>query len=94
MKAPVGRDGQERWSWQQIDTCLAPIVKALQEGGIDMLGSCCSHGKAIGRIDLADGHTLLIVPREDVAGITEQCPERSSILWWGLTIPLNADREA
>jgi hypothetical protein len=48
-----------------IDACIAPIVDALQRGGVDMRGSCCGHGKAQGSIELADGRTLTIVPRKD-----------------------------
>ena len=39
------------WKMAQIDRCIAPAVKALQENGINMLASCCGHGKAPGRID-------------------------------------------
>lgn len=53
--------GAEHWRLFGIDSCIAPLVRALQDGGIDMLGSCCGHGKAPGRIDLADGRVLLIV---------------------------------
>ncbi|MCK4760213.1 MAG: hypothetical protein KAT69_09185 [Candidatus Aminicenantes bacterium] len=44
----------------KIDKCIAPIVEALQKGGIDMRGSCCGHGKGPGRIDLQDGRTIQI----------------------------------
>lgn len=53
--------GQDKWREFGIDSCIAGIVKALQEGGIDMLGSCCGHGKVEGRIDLRDGRILKIV---------------------------------
>jgi hypothetical protein len=43
-----------------IDPCIAPLVKALQVAGIDMRGSCCGHGRAVGEIVLADGRTLFI----------------------------------
>ncbi len=46
----------------KIDGCIAPIVKALQRGGIDMRASCCGHGKGRGSIHLQDGRTLLILP--------------------------------
>lgn len=55
-------DGKERWDEKNVDACIAPIVKALQEGGIDMRGSCCGHGKGLGEIDLQDGRTLVVVP--------------------------------
>lgn len=48
-----------------IDACIASLVKAIQEGGIDMLGSCCGHGKREGHIWLADGRGLLVLSPED-----------------------------
>ena len=47
-----------------IDSCIAPIVQALQQGGIDMNGSCCGHGKYEGDIILADGRWLVILDPE------------------------------
>jgi hypothetical protein len=46
--------GKERWAVKGIDSCIAPIVKALQKGGIDMFSSCCGHGKGPGEIVLRD----------------------------------------
>jgi hypothetical protein len=43
-----------------IDKCIAPIVKALEQGGIKMRGSCCGHGKTNGHIHLQDGRLLII----------------------------------
>jgi hypothetical protein len=43
-----------------IDSCIAPIVAAFQQAGINMRGSCCGHGKAPGHITLADGRELII----------------------------------
>ena len=48
-----------------IDKCIAPIVRALQEGGIDMNGSCCGHGRCAGNIFLADGRELVILESEE-----------------------------
>lgn len=48
-----------RRMWK-IDACIAPIVEALNKGGIDTIQSCCGHGKGDGRIDLADGRLLMI----------------------------------
>lgn len=44
-----------------IDSCIAPIVKALNDAGIETIASCCSHGKGLGSIALKDGRELLIV---------------------------------
>ncbi len=60
ISADMSRTGKTRWAWKQIDECIAPIVKALQEGGIDMRGCCCGHGDAPGSILLQDKRTLRI----------------------------------
>ena len=49
-----------RRTWK-IDECIAPIVKALNDAGIDTVASCCGHGKGDGRIDLLDGRVLLVI---------------------------------
>ena len=43
-----------------IDWCIHPIVAALNAAGIKTVACCCGHGKIPGRIDLADGRTLMI----------------------------------
>lgn len=45
-----------------IDRCVFPIVKALNDAGITTLASCCGHGKQNGSIVLADGRELVIRP--------------------------------
>ncbi len=60
IPADLSYTGKERWKDVGVDSCIAPIIKALQEGGIDMRASCCGHGKAPGRIDLADGRVIWI----------------------------------
>lgn len=57
--------GVEKWRECKIDRCIAPLVKALQEGGINMRGSCCGHGKGHGDIQLSDGRLLLILSAEE-----------------------------
>jgi hypothetical protein len=57
-------EGREKWKTCKIDRCIAPIVRALQEGGVDMRGSCCGHGKGPGHIGLQDGRGLLILSVE------------------------------
>ncbi len=57
--------GRAKWKRMKIDACIAPIVKALQEGGINMRSSCCGHGKRMGRIALEDGRILLIKKLKD-----------------------------
>lgn len=50
-----------RRTWK-IDACLVPIIKALNEGGVETTQSCCGHGKENGVIALADGRILEILP--------------------------------
>ncbi len=60
IAAELSHTGEERWADKAIDSCIAPIVRALQDAGIDMKGSCCGHGKGAGEILLADGRVLTI----------------------------------
>lgn len=60
IDASLSHSGTAYWAEKGIDRCIAPLVRALQEGGIDMLGSCCGHGKGDGSIILADGRVLSI----------------------------------
>ncbi len=50
--------GKER----RIDSCIVPIVRALNDGGVDTIASCCGHFNQWGTIILRDGRELLIVP--------------------------------
>ncbi|MEN6462797.1 MAG: hypothetical protein ABFC94_15690 [Syntrophomonas sp.] len=53
-----------------IDACIAPIVKALNDGGIYTITSCCGHGKEPGSILLADGYEILIIAPESLQNNT------------------------
>lgn len=64
IQADLSCDGKEHWTDAQIDRCIAPLVQALQRGGIDMRSSCCGHGTYVGRIDLQDGRCLVILNEE------------------------------
>lgn len=44
------------------DPCLQPLVRALNEGGLPTVASCCGHGRRPGRVALADGRQLLVLP--------------------------------
>lgn len=57
--------GFAKFQYEDIDECIAPIVNALQQGGIDMRGSCCGHDKCYGEIHLQDGRVLVIVPKKE-----------------------------
>jgi hypothetical protein len=43
-----------------IDSCIFPIVKALNKAKIETVASCCGHNKGLGSIALVDGRELLI----------------------------------
>ena len=60
IPADLSHTGEAYWKDTEIDTCIAPIVRALQEAGIDMRASCCGHEQQPGRIDLQDGRILVI----------------------------------
>lgn len=64
-----GRDGV----W--CDPCLAPIVQALNAGGIRTVASCCGHHARIGSIALADGRTIHICPDDRLVGLPLDCTE-------------------
>jgi hypothetical protein len=65
IPADLSCSGRAHWKRAQIDRCIAPLVKALQEGGIDMRGSCCGHGRGEGYIGLQDGRLLRILDPEE-----------------------------
>lgn len=43
-----------------IDSCIAPIVAALNAAGTPTRSSCCGHGRVPGNIALADGRWLIV----------------------------------
>lgn len=61
IPADLSSTGKIKWRRAKIDTCVAPLVDALQQSGIDMRGSCCGHGHSAGEIHLQDGRLLLIL---------------------------------
>ena len=60
IPADLSCTGKSHLRKMQIDECIAPIVTALQNGGIDMRGSCCGHEKCLGDIHLQNGRVLII----------------------------------
>jgi len=65
IPADLSCTGFTRFKYENIDACIAPIVQALQQAGIDMRGSCCGHGKTDGNIHLQDGRILIIKQKAD-----------------------------
>lgn len=43
-----------------VDSCIAPLVQALNDANIETMGSCCGHNKIEGDILLADGRRIVI----------------------------------
>jgi hypothetical protein len=64
IPADLSPTGRIKWKKAKIDACVAPLVDALQRGGIDMRGSCCGHGYSVGEIQLQDGRLLLILDEQ------------------------------
>ena len=60
VPAALSATGEDRRTVKSIDRCIAPIVRALNEGGVLTTSSCCGHGKGPGSILLADGRELAI----------------------------------
>jgi len=60
VPADLSHSGSAYWKTTGIDSCIAPIVKALSDAGICMRGSCCGHGRSEGSILLDDGRELRI----------------------------------
>lgn len=58
VPADLSATGRARWREKPIDSCIADIVEALQNGGINMRGSCCGHGDYFGVIILQDGRMI------------------------------------
>jgi len=61
----LSHTGKEYWKDCEVDDEIADIVKALQDAGIDMLGSCSGHGKRLGEIPLVDGRILYVKLKGD-----------------------------
>ena len=45
-----------------VDRCIAPIIQALNDAGIQTTSSCCGHGHLNGVVALEDGRWLEIYP--------------------------------
>lgn len=49
-------DGMPR----DVDSCIAPLVRALNDAGMTTVASCCGHGRRPGNIALADGRECVL----------------------------------
>jgi len=72
ISAESSYTGKERWADKPVDSCIAPIVDALNKAGIYTGGSCCGHGKNDGWIALHDG-TLITIKRNHFTKADRSC---------------------
>jgi len=61
IKVTLAQPDYRGCSVASVDECIAPLVAALNDGGIETeAASCCGHGKTRGSIVLKDGRELVI----------------------------------
>lgn len=61
------------------DPCLVPLVRALNDGGLPTIASCCGHGLLPGNVILKDGRCLLLLPSyQDAAWMQEHWLDNES----------------
>ena len=54
------------------DPCIATIVQALNDAGIETVASCCGHSKRPGNIILSDGRELIIAPNFETGRLIDK----------------------
>lgn len=62
VPAHLSASGREVTREKGIDACIAGLVRALNEGGVRTVASCCGHGVRNGSIVLSDGRELRVFP--------------------------------
>jgi hypothetical protein len=60
IPANLSSTGEFEWKEKAVDSCIALIVKALNDAGVYTSGCCCGHGENDGNIILHDGRTLIV----------------------------------
>jgi hypothetical protein len=60
IPADLSYTGEARRADKPIDSCIAPIVAALNAAGILTASCCCGHGDQPGSIVLQDGRELRV----------------------------------
>lgn len=55
-----------------VDPCIAPLVQALNNAGIQTIACCCGHGKRPGNIVLEDGRELIVAATFEEARIVDR----------------------
>lgn len=74
VPAHLSYTGKERRAVKDIDSCIAPVVVALNEAGLTTIASCCGHGKQPASIALADGREVRIMTYEQARRVDELFP--------------------
>ncbi len=62
IPAHLSHTREFRWAMKSIDSCIAPIIQALNAGGVYTSGCCCGHTGTHGTISLHDGRELFVNP--------------------------------
>ena len=64
VPANLSHTGKMFWKMAEIDHCIAPIIKTLNDAKIYTSSCCCGHGRCDGSILLHDGRELIIKNKE------------------------------
>ncbi len=65
VPAHLSHTGQAYRKLVGIDSCIAPLVKALNDVGLMTESSCCGHGKGPATIALPDDQWLIVLPKDE-----------------------------
>lgn len=60
---------------RSVDSCIAPLIQALNAVGIETVASCCGHGNRPGSIVLWDGRELTITTFEEARKLDHLFPD-------------------
>jgi hypothetical protein len=64
IPAAYSDSGKDEIKIKPVDSCIAPIVDALNRAEIYTICSCCGHGELPGQIDLEDDRVLTVFSKE------------------------------
>ena len=71
IPAHLSSTGVDKRKVVDVDACIAPLVKALNDGGITTIASCCGHGHLPPNIILADDRWIVILSRQEGERLTK-----------------------
>jgi hypothetical protein len=60
IPANLSHNGKTHVKRVGVDSCIAPLVRALNDVGLVTISSCCGHGRSSGSVLLLDGRRLEI----------------------------------